>query len=87
MKFQTVNEEVDKENYSIENVTNFRDFAFIVTPRLKSEFHKEYSIALDEFKKLEKAFNNIDFRKISASTKKDFRAQLEYEENFEFFVF
>lgn len=70
-------EEVNKENYSVENVTNLRDFAFIVTPKLKSEFHKEYNIAFDEFKKLEKAFNNIDFKQVSADTKTDFRAQLE----------
>lgn len=77
VKFQTINTQVDQEMLEVENVTNLRDFTFIVTPKLKSEFHKEYSVAHSEFKQLEKAFNNIDMSKIEEETKKDFKAELE----------
>jgi hypothetical protein len=44
----------------VEEISNARDFVFVIAPALKSDFHKEYIIALKEFKKLKKSFSKIE---------------------------
>ena len=75
ISFQTIKGEVESEiNKSIKmpNVTNRRDFVFVVTPKLKFDSQNDYEVAFKEFKKLQQGFKNLDERR-----KKNKQKQLE----------
>ena len=57
--FQTIEGAVDHTTLTVDNIVNFRDFVFMVTPKLKSDFHRDYLVALYEFDKLKKAFESL----------------------------
>ena len=40
--FQTVESPIEDSKQEIENIANFRDFVFQVTPKLKHEFNNAY---------------------------------------------
>jgi phage-related protein len=58
--FQTVDSPIEDATQEIESCSNFRDFVFQVTPKLKHEFNNAYQEVLKEFKKLKVTFKNLN---------------------------
>jgi hypothetical protein len=54
--FQTLEGAQADPSQMTPNISNLRDFVFTVTPRLKSEFHRDYRNALKEFKTLMQSY-------------------------------
>ena len=57
--FQTICHSLASTNYRIEDVTNFRDCVFKITPKLKHESNKAYNRALKEFKRIKLGFRGL----------------------------
>jgi len=57
--FQTIERPLEAPDYKLNSISNFRDFVFKVTPKLKYEFTKAYNRSLDEFKKLKQGFRGL----------------------------
>ena len=70
VNYQTIKEDIKIPSQKVPNVSNFRDFLFVVTPRLKYEFHKDYQKAVQELKVLQQTYRTLS--KVEQEEKKVF---------------
>ena len=59
MTFQTIPTSITDGFKNFHTIPNFRDFAFVVTPKLKFEFHNDYHKMKLDYKNLKISYINL----------------------------